>query len=152
MVTNRTRSDSMPWDMNDYPDAFKNFDHTTRKKAIDIANGLLANGYEDDSAIPIAIEQAKEWVDNASEEEYQSFKYGSQPKKSDDHEQQGNPDLLDNDVLVYFEDNKWIVKTKDAEQAADSFEHKKDAVNRAEEIANNRGTEVIQYTRDGKKQ
>lgn len=142
----------MPWDMKDYPDAFKNFDHTIRKKAIEIANGLLANGYEDDSAIPIAIEQAKEWANNASEEEFESFKYGSQPKKSDDHEEQGDPDLLDNDVLVYFEDDEWIVKTENAKQAAETFEHKKDAVKRAEEIADNRGTKVIQYTRDGKKQ
>lgn len=143
---------AMPWSMEDHPSAYKNLDRTIKKKAIDIANGLLANGYEDDEAIPISISQAKEWAANASKEEQQAVKYGKKPRKEDSHEQQTNPDLLDNDVLVYFEEEKWLVKTKDAKQAADTFNTKEEALKRAKEIADNKDTSVIQYTKDGKKQ
>ncbi|PLR81026.1 MULTISPECIES: hypothetical protein [Bacillus] len=54
----------MPWSKNDYPDAMKNLDPKVREKAIEIANALLEDGYEDGRAIPIAIDKAKEYVDN----------------------------------------------------------------------------------------
>lgn len=50
----------MPWNMKDFPASMKNLDKLTRKKAIDIANALLDEGYPDSRAIPIAIDQAKE--------------------------------------------------------------------------------------------
>ena len=56
----------MPWNMKDFPASMKNLDKLTRKKAIDIANALLDEGYPDSRAIPIAIDQAKEWYENAS--------------------------------------------------------------------------------------
>ena len=56
----------MPWDLNDYPNSMKNMHPLVRKKAIDIANALEEEGYEDDRAIPIAQSQAQEWYDNAS--------------------------------------------------------------------------------------
>lgn len=49
----------MPWNMKDFPASMKNLDKLTRKKAIDIANALLDEGYPDSRAIPIAIDQAK---------------------------------------------------------------------------------------------
>jgi len=49
----------MPWTLNDYPDSMKNLTNITRKKAIDIANAMTKEGYDDNRAIPIAIEQAK---------------------------------------------------------------------------------------------
>lgn len=49
----------MPWSEHDYPDSLKNLDPIARRKAIDIANAMLAEGYEDDAAIPIATAQAK---------------------------------------------------------------------------------------------
>lgn len=49
----------MPWNMKDFPASMKNLDKLTRKKAIDIANALLDEGYPDNRAIPIAIDQAK---------------------------------------------------------------------------------------------
>lgn len=143
---------AVPWDMNDYPDSFKNLDHVVRKKAIDIANALESNGYDDDRAIPIATEQAKEWADNASDDELKSFKHGSAPKKDDAHEDTSNEDLLDNDVLVYFEDDKWVVRTKDAKRPDSTHDKKEEAVDRAKEIANNKDSKVIPYTKDGDKQ
>ncbi len=57
----------MPWTKNDYPDSMKNLDKKVRDKAIDIANALLEEGYEEGRAIPIAIDKAKEWADNHDE-------------------------------------------------------------------------------------
>lgn len=142
----------MPWDMTDYPDSFKNLDHVVRKKAIDIANALESNGYDDSRAIPIAINQAKEWASDASEEELNSFKYGDSPKKDDSHDQHANPDLLDKDVLVYFEDDQWLVRTKDAKRPDSTHDKKQDALNRAKEIAENKESKVVSYTKDGDKQ
>lgn len=56
----------MPWNMNDYPTSMKNLAPLIRKKAIDIGNALLADGYPDDRAIPIAISQAEKWYQEAS--------------------------------------------------------------------------------------
>ncbi len=63
----------MPWNMKDYPPAMKNLEELTRKKAIDIGNALLAEGYPDDRAIPIAIKQAKEWSRKTPLHEKKSF-------------------------------------------------------------------------------
>lgn len=142
----------VPWDMNDYPDSFKNLDHVVRKKAIDIANALEANGYDDNRAIPIATEQAKEWAENASEDELQSFKHGPAPKKDDDHDDSSNEELLDNDVLVYYEEDQWVVRTKEAKRPDSTYDNKSDAVERAKEIAENKESNVIPYTKDGDQQ
>ncbi len=49
----------MPWNMNDYPSSLKNLDKPVRKKAIDIANAMLDEGYDEGKAIPIATKQAE---------------------------------------------------------------------------------------------
>ncbi|WP_225743939.1 DUF2188 domain-containing protein [Marinilactibacillus sp. Marseille-P9653] len=142
----------MPWDTKDYPDAMKNLKNVVRKKAIDIANALLDNDYPEDRAIPIAISQAEEWYEKSDQDEIKAFDSEQKPKKDDDHEHTGNADLLDNDVLVYFEENEWKVRTKKAKRPDSTFETKKDATNRAKEIAENKESNVISYTKDGKKQ
>ena len=53
----------MPWDEDDYPDSMKNLDKQVRDKAIEIANALLEDGYEEGRAISIGIAQAKKWAD-----------------------------------------------------------------------------------------
>lgn len=54
----------MPWTWQRYPDSMKNLPVRIRHKAIEIANALLEDGYEEGRAIPIAIAQAKEWHEN----------------------------------------------------------------------------------------
>ena len=143
----------MPWNMQDYPDSLKNFEPLLRKKTIDIANALEESGYEDDRAIPIAINEGKDWYNNASQSERDAFEKEANPQKDDDHDtSSANPDLLDNDVEVFYEDEQWKVKTVDAERASDTFDKKSDAIERAKEIAENRDENVISYTKDGMKQ
>lgn len=55
--------------MHDYPDSMKNMKELERKRAVDIANALLADGYPDDRAISIAMKQAERWYANASSKE-----------------------------------------------------------------------------------
>lgn len=54
----------MPWSKNDYPPSMKNLDERVREKAVEIANALLRDGYEEGRAIAIATSQAEEWADN----------------------------------------------------------------------------------------
>lgn len=143
----------MPWNMTDYPASLKNFEPLLRKKIIDIANALIASGYDEDEAIPIATSQGKEWLENATKAELDALHSEPNPKKDDEHDTSSvNPELLDEDVEVYYEDDQWTVKTKKAERAAGTFATKAEAVERAGEIAANKETKVIQYTKDGKRQ
>jgi len=52
----------MPWNNHDYPDSMKNLPVEVRNKAIEIANALLEEGYEEGRSIAIAISQAREWA------------------------------------------------------------------------------------------
>jgi uncharacterized protein YdaT len=53
----------MPWDEAYYPRSMGKLPLEVRLKAIDIANALLEEGYEEGKAIRIAIAKAKEWAD-----------------------------------------------------------------------------------------
>ena len=52
----------MCWTEDNYPDAMKCLDKDTRKKAIEIANSLLKDGYDELRSVIIAITQAKVWA------------------------------------------------------------------------------------------
>lgn len=130
----------MAYSMNDYPDSLKNLDRLERRKAIDIINAMLEEGYDEGRAIPIGTEQAQEWYKDASEEDLKKLE-NKDLKDHDDDESHG-PDLIDNDVEVYFEDDEWKVKTVGAKQASDTYDKKNEAEKRAKEIADKRGTNV----------
>ncbi len=49
----------MPWSKKDYPDSMKNLPEDIRAKAIEIANALLEDGYEEGRSIAIAIDRAR---------------------------------------------------------------------------------------------
>lgn len=141
----------MSWTMNDYPSSMKNLNDATRKKAIDIANSMVDEGYDEGRAIPIATEQAKEWAQNASKDERDKYKESGRPterseegKKYDD-----NPERLDEGEHVISHEDGWAVWSSDAERASNVFENKDDAVKRAREIAQNKGTYLIVHRQDG---
>lgn len=145
----------MAWNMQDYPDSLKNFDVLQRKKIIDIANALLDSGYSEDRAIPIATSEGKDWYENASEKELKEFENEDNPSKNDSHDtDSANPDLLDEDVVVKYDDEteEWTVKSVKAERAAGTYQYKNEAVERAKEIAENKNSNVVTYTKDGKKE
>lgn len=143
----------MPWNMNDYPASMKNLDPLIRKKAIDIGNALLSDDYPDERAIPIAISQAEKWYDDASAEEKKDFQKAKAPQKNDSHEHDKNAKKLMNaDVEVKYQEDQWIVISEKASQASDTFDKKKQAVERGKEIAKNKNSTVKIYKQDGKLQ
>lgn len=52
----------MPWDETRYPASMKRLPPPVRAKAIEIANALLAEGYDEGLAIRIGIAKAREWA------------------------------------------------------------------------------------------
>lgn len=54
----------MPWNKQDYPVSMKNLEPRVRHKAIEIANALLDDGYEEGRSIAIATAKAEEWDEN----------------------------------------------------------------------------------------
>ncbi|MBE7388925.1 DUF2188 domain-containing protein [Enterococcus faecium] len=143
----------MPWNMKDFPASMKNLDKLTRKKAIDIANALLDEGYPDSRAIPIAIDQAKEWYENASESERRTFEKEKNPSKSDKHDT--NPragKLIDSDVIVEYAEEQWIVKSKGAKKASNHFDTKKEAIEKGKQVAQNKESTLVIYKKDGTKE
>ncbi|WP_251517441.1 MULTISPECIES: DUF2188 domain-containing protein [Staphylococcus] len=136
----------MPWTMNDYPQSLKNLDQLERKKAIDIANAMLKDGYEESEAIPIATKQAEQWYKDATKEEKEELK--NKKITQHDKDEDANPELNDKDVHVYFEDDVWKVKTDGAKQAYATFDKKEDAMKRARNTVDNRSTEIIEHKKD----
>jgi len=50
----------MPWTPERYPPAMRNLDDATRAKAIEIANALLREGFDEGAAIRVAIATARQ--------------------------------------------------------------------------------------------
>ncbi|MCG1010834.1 DUF2188 domain-containing protein [Salinicoccus sp. ID82-1] len=137
----------MPYSMNDYPDSLKNMEKLERKKAIDIINALLEEGYDDGRAIPIGTSQAEEWYADASKEELDELENKDVTEHEDDPGKQGGK-IADNDVEVFFEDDEWKVQTKGAKRPSNTYDNKNDATKRAKEIAENRGAETIIHNKN----
>ncbi|MFZ4451471.1 DUF2188 domain-containing protein [Salibacterium aidingense] len=144
----------MPWTLNDYPSSLKNLDKPERKKAIDIANAMLDEGYEEGRAIPIATEQAKEWYENASKEDINELMKEVDPtERSEEGKRYKNrPELLDRAEMVLAHEDGWAVQANGAEKPDEVFDQKSDAINRAKEIAENKGTEAVIYRKDGEEE
>lgn len=138
----------MPWTLNDYPNSFKNLDKITRKKAIDIANALVEEGYQEGRAIPIAIEQAKKWYDNSSQKEREEY-LGKGKVTEHDHKYPSNPELLDENEMVIKHEEGWAVQSRKAKKAAKVFDQKSEAIKYGEKVARNKQSKLEVYKEDG---
>jgi len=58
----------MPWSADHYPVSMKNLTAEVRNKAIEIANALLKEDYEEGRAIAIATAKAEEWAERRGKE------------------------------------------------------------------------------------
>ncbi|MDQ1150396.1 uncharacterized protein YdaT [Sphingobacterium zeae] len=63
----------MPWNSRDYPTSYKNQPAKIRKKAIEIANAILAEGTDEGIAIATGLKKAREF--------YETDKDGDKNKK-----------------------------------------------------------------------
>lgn len=140
----------MAWDMLDYPASLKNLEPLVKKKTIEIANALLADGYPEDRAIPIATSQAEKWYAAADEKEKAEFKQAPDPQKNDFHKKDDNaPKLLTADVLVKYRNDVWEVLSVGAKRASDTYSNKEEAIKRGKEIATNKQSTLRIYKKDG---
>ncbi|MBM7553656.1 DUF2188 domain-containing protein [Thalassobacillus pellis] len=143
----------MPWDKKDYPSSLKNLNEATRNKAIDIANAMLDEGYDENRAIPIATSQAKEWYENASNKEREEMKDTSnkdlKERDEEDEQYENRPELLDRGEHVVAHDDGWAVQAKGAKKPDKVFENKQDAIDRAKEVAENKGTKAVIHKKNG---
>lgn len=129
----------------------KNLEKAERKKAIDIANTLVEEGYKEGQAIPIATDQAKQWYSNASEKERDDYLAEGNVTEHDQR-YSSNPALLDENEMVIKHDNGWAVQSRKAKKAAKVFEQKDEAITYAREIAQNKQTKLEIYGQDGELQ
>lgn len=56
----------MPWTSERYPVSMRRLPLKVRLKAIEIANALLKEGFDDGKAIRIAIAKARQWASHAN--------------------------------------------------------------------------------------
>lgn len=130
----------MPWSMDDYPASMKNLDETIRKKAIDIANAMVEEGYDEGRAIPIAIEKSKEWYAHHSDAEIKDYKAHGDPETHRHRNSSKALKRMNEDEFVIPHDDGWAVISEGAQKASNVYRHKSDAIRRGEKIAKNKGT------------
>lgn len=144
----------MPWTENDYPPSLKNLPKVTRKKAIDIANAMVDEGYDEGRAIPIATKQAEEWHERASKQDIEDYEKHGDPKKRSkkDKKYPSHPERLEEVEEVVAHEDGWAVKSSGAERVTEVFKTKEKAIQRAKEIGKNKGTGLTVYDKDGEVQ
>lgn len=126
----------MPYTKNDYPNTFKNLPEKVREKAIEILNTLLEDkNMKESIAIPTSISRAKDWAANR----------GIDIEKTEtDSKSHGN------DLYILPRDDEWIIKREKSEKASFTFSNKKNAIDKAFEMAEENSVNVTIYDSDGK--
>lgn len=131
----------MPWSKHDYPPSMKNLDSRIREKAVEIANALLEDGYEEGRSIAIATAQAKEWDENHPEGKNNSGVDKDRPVHSSrDHQ---------NLHIVPYEGG-WAIKKEGKDKPEDTYHLKNEAEDAAKKIASGKDMRVIIHDKQGK--
>ncbi|WP_282139052.1 DUF2188 domain-containing protein [Rossellomorea aquimaris] len=113
----------MSWTKNDYPDSLKNLPADVRNKAIEIANALLDEGYEEGRAIAIATDRA-----HKSEE-------GNTSGKTEYH--------------VSPHDDGWQLKKADGQRAILVEETKDKLLSKAKDYVTDHSGTLVVHKQDG---
>lgn len=142
----------MPYTKKNYPNTYKNIDEITRLKAIDILNAMIKDGYEEENAIPIALSQAKKWAADADGQDKEALKRKDITKHK--KKETSSAHLQNANITVYYdhEEKMWAVKSEGAKKVAAYYKTKKEALKEAQTTADYRESQLISYTKDGKKQ
>lgn len=115
----------MPWTNKDYPDSMKNLEKEVRNKAIEIANSLLEDHYDEGRAIPIAISKAKEWYDNRGSETASEITHHLVPDK-----------------------DKWVLKAEHDDERIE-FQTKEEALEEIDNLIEKKRIKVMIHDSDG---
>lgn len=113
----------MPWTSTHYPASMKNLSPKTRKKAIEIANALLADGSDERRAIAIATAQAERWA--------------------------GSGEPRENHYHVTPHPRGWAVQGGQSKRASAVFQDKMAARDRALNLARKKGVYVLIHDAQG---
>ncbi|ERJ11800.1 DUF2188 domain-containing protein [Haloplasma contractile] len=101
----------MPYSEDNYPNTMKNLSSKIRKKAIEIVNAMIDEGYDESQAIPIAIKQAKDFAAT--------------------HNRPFGHEITHH---LVFNDGKWVIKKEHAKRASFTFDTKEEAMNHLKEM------------------
>ncbi|MET3940958.1 uncharacterized protein YdaT [Paenibacillus sp. PvP094] len=142
----------MPWNKNDYPVSMKNLEPRIRHKAIEIANALLDDGYEEGRAIAIATAKAEEWDENhpaagSSDSGRSSSNNGSTSKRR--HSEPVSSSKSHDNIHVVPTDSGWAIKEEGQSKYVSTFDTKSEAVNAAKEISDEQNIRAIIHNQDG---
>ncbi|MDQ0168922.1 DUF2188 domain-containing protein [Paenibacillus tundrae] len=147
----------MPWNKHDYPVSMKNLEPRIRHKAIEIANALLEDGYEEGRAIPIATAKAEEWGENHPETENSNSKSSSEKKS--DHRQSSSTERRHSEpvasskshdnIHVVPTDSGWAIKEEGKSSYQSTFDTKAEAVDAAKALSHKQNIRAIIHNQDG---
>lgn len=115
----------MPWTRKDYPASMKNLPDHVRDKAIEIANALLDDGYEEGRSIAIAIDRAR----------------SAEGKKD-----AGRPHYE-----VKHEEDRWVLKKEEGKRAILSNDTKQALLDEAKEYVKEHEGILTVYGENGEK-
>jgi uncharacterized protein YdaT len=115
----------MPWSKNEYPASMKNLPDHIRDKAIEVANALLDEGYEEGRSIAIAIDRAR-----------------SAEGKKDEGRQR---------YEVKHEEDRWVLKKENGKRAIRSEGTKQALLDEAKEYVKQHEGILTIYQENGEK-
>ncbi|PQP82214.1 hypothetical protein C0Q44_21470 [Paenibacillus sp. PCH8] len=148
----------MPWNKQDYPVSMKNLEPRVRHKAIEIANALLNDGYEEGRAIAIATAKAEEWDENhpspeGSKQESESSSKNSNRKQSSSTERRHSEPVSSSkshdNIHVVPTDSGWGIKEEGESTYLSTFDTKAEAVGAAKELSSKQRIRAIIHNQDG---
>lgn len=148
----------MPWNKRDYPVSMKNLKPRVRHKAIEIANALLDEGYDEGRSIAIATAKAEEWDANHPADEHSasdSDRHGHPSGNSRASSGQGHSEPVSssknhaNIHVVPNDDDGWSIKKEGKAQPLSTYRTKHEALKAAREMSGKQNIRAIIHNRDG---
>ncbi|WP_416674490.1 DUF2188 domain-containing protein [Egbenema bharatensis] len=128
----------MPWTYDDYPNSLKNLTAEVRRKAIDIANALLDDGYEEGRSIAIATAQAEKWAKRRNKQIAKKNTGGSTGQAVAPKSEKGDGEPIH---VVYDAKREGWNATQNQKRIAQGTS-KEDVINKAQEKAKAQKTEL----------
>lgn len=148
----------MPWNKQDYPVSMKNLEPRVRHKAIEIANALLDDGYEEGRSIAIATAKAEEWDENhpapgSSKQDSTSSHENSNRKTSSStehrHSEPVSSSKSHDNIHVVPTDSGWAIKEEGKSTYLSTFDTKAEAVEKAKALSSKQNIRAIIHNQDG---
>ncbi|NUU75891.1 DUF2188 domain-containing protein [Paenibacillus xylanilyticus] len=141
----------MPWNKHDYPVSMKNLEPRVRHKAIEIANALLDDGYEEGRSIAIATAKAEEWDENhpTSDSSHSDKSSDQRSSSGRNHSEPVSSSKSHDNIHVVPTDSGWAIKEEGKSGHVSTFDTKAEAVDAAKEISSKRNIRAIIHNQDG---